>query len=158
MKQSKPDLLKRMRRGLFLLGFLKIPMLGRLRPKIEILNEEKAQVRIKLRRRSKNHLGSMYFAALAAGADCCAGLHAFYFTQVYHRKMSFLFKSMEAQFLKRADTDTIFVFNDGKKIENLVKKSMKTGERYHLKCPVHALNTHKEPVAEFIMEVSIKVL
>ncbi len=152
------SLAKNLRWKLFLLGFFKIPMLGRLHPKIECINDEMVQVKIKLKRRSKNHLNSMYFGALAVGADCCGGLHAFYFAEKYHKKISFAFKSMSAQFLKRAETDATFIFNSGKEIEALVMKSIETGERYNHTCTIEVFNTSKELVATFNMEASLKVV
>jgi|SRR5690554_2371738 len=152
------SLAKTLRWKLFLLGFFKIPMLGKLRPKITCINDEMVQVKIKLRRRSKNHLNSMYFGALAVGADCCAGLHAFYFAEKHHRKISFAFKSMDAQFIKRVETDAKFVFNNGKEIEALVLKSIETGERYNHPCTVEVFNESSELVATFTMEASLKVV
>jgi len=149
--------LSEMRRNLFLMGFLKIPMLGRLHPKLLHIDDEKIVLKIKLRRRSKNHLNSMYFGALAIGADCASGLHAFYFAKKYNRQISFVFKSMSAEFIKRAESDVTFVFNDGKEIEKLVLKSKDTGERYNRFCDVTCLNEQQEVVAIFKMESSVKV-
>ena len=158
MADENSPLLKKLRWKLFLLGTFKIPMLGRRRPGIEVINDEKVQLKIKLKKRSKNHLNSMYFAALAAGADCAAGLHAFYYAEKYNRKISFAFKSMQGQFLKRAETDTTFTFNGGKAIEAVILKSMETGERFNHICDVEAYNTEGEIVATFKMEASVKVI
>jgi len=158
MADENSPLLKKLRWKLFLLGMFKIPMLGRLRPELELINDEKVQLKIKLKKRSKNHLNSMYFAALAAGADCAAGLHAFYYAEKYSKKISFAFKSMQGQFLKRAETDTTFIFNGGKAIEAVILKSMETGERFNHVCDVEAYNTEGEVVATFKMEASVKVI
>ena len=40
------------------------------------LSDDKCVVKVPLKRRSRNHLRSMYFGALAAGADCAGGLIA----------------------------------------------------------------------------------
>lgn len=155
---TNSQLAKKMRFKLFLLGFFKIPMLGKLRPKIVEINDETVQVKIKLKRRSMNHLNSMYFAALAAGADCCAGLHAFYFAEKYGYKISFAFKSMEGNFLKRAESDTTFVFKGGQEIHQKIQESIATKERYNHPCKVEAYNTSGELVATFVMEASMKVV
>src|SRR5690554_7252388 len=88
MKQSKISL-KKMRRLLWLMGMFKIPMIAFTRPKLMLLDDNSSQVRIKLRRRTKNHLKSMYFGSLAVGADIAAGLHAFYFAEESGVKVSF---------------------------------------------------------------------
>ncbi len=42
-------------------------------PKIIAIDSKHVEVRIPLRRRTKNHLNSMYFGALAVGADVAGG-------------------------------------------------------------------------------------
>ena len=54
-------------------GLTKVPMLLYLTPVVEELNERRCVVRIPLSYRSKNHLNSMYFGSMAAGADCAGG-------------------------------------------------------------------------------------
>lgn len=141
---------------LFLLGLIKIPLIGYLRPKLVSLNDESVQVRIKFRRRSKNHLNSMYFGALAVGADVAGGIHAFYFSEKHGKKVSFAFKSMKAEFLKRAESDVIFECREGKLIEQIVMESYTKQERINQIVKVEAKNKDQEIVALFEMEISIK--
>ena len=145
-----------MKLNLFLLGKFKIPMLSYTGVKLIELNDNEAKVSIKLKRRTKNHLNSMYFGALAVGADVAGGIHAFYYAEKMNKKISFAFKGMNAQFLKRAETDCMFVSNDGKKVENAVLLSIKTKERVNETTKVIAFNLNDEVVAEFEMIVSIK--
>lgn len=152
------QLFKKMKRNLFLLGKLKIPMLSYTGVKLIELNDNEAKVSIKLKRRTKNHLNSMYFGALAVGADVAGGIHAFYYAEKMNKKISFAFKGMNAQFLKRAETDCVFVSNDGKKVEDAVLLSIKTQERVNETTKVVAYNLANEVVAEFEMIVSIKCI
>ena len=94
-----------------MLGLVKIPIIGFVKPKLIELNDEKARVKIRLRRRTKNHLNSMYFGALAVGADVAAGLHAFYFAGKMGKKVSFAFKGMSVEFLMRAESSVVFSSN-----------------------------------------------
>ena len=94
--------IKKMRWLLFLLGFMKIPMIRYTKPKLLAIDDNTVRVKIKLRRRTKNHLSSMYFGALSVGADIAGGIQVFYFSKKMDRKVSFAFKGMNAQFLKRA--------------------------------------------------------
>ncbi len=158
MSNSKKTVtLSQMRWLMFLLANFKIPIMGYLRPKLMVLNEESVQVRIKLRRRSKNHLNSMYFGALAVGADVAGGIHAFYFAKKHDKKVSFAFKSMNVSFLKRAETDVLFVCDEGAKIEECILESLKTQTRINQNVSVRALNSQQEEVAVFTMEISVKV-
>src|SRR5690554_5553858 len=122
MKQGKISLNK-MRRLLWLMGMIKIPIIAFVRPKLMLLDENKSQVRIKLKRRTKNHLKSMYFGSLAVGADMAAGLHAFYFAEESGVKVSFAFKAVKAEFLKRATSDVYFNSNEGQLVKQIGRAS-----------------------------------
>lgn len=154
---TKTVTIKQMSWLLYLLSHVKIPVMGYLRPKLLVMNDEMVQVRIKLRRRSKNHLNSMYFGALAVGADVAGGIHAFYFAKKHDKKVSFAFKSMHATFLKRAETDVLFVCEEGAKIEEIILESLKTQTRINHNVTVRALNMQQEEVSVFTMEISVKV-
>jgi acyl-coenzyme A thioesterase PaaI-like protein len=150
--------LKSMQWKMFLLGFFKIPMIHFVRPQLMEIDEEKVKLKIRLRRRTKNHLNSMYFAALAVGADVAGGIQVFYFAEKHNKKVSFAFKGMNAQFLKRAESDTIFESNQGHVVAAAVKKSMESGERINDTIDVIAKNTNGEIVATFEMGISLKVV
>ncbi|HLW29223.1 MAG TPA: DUF4442 domain-containing protein [Brumimicrobium sp.] len=156
MKQGKISLNK-MRRLLWLMGMIKIPMIAFVRPKLMLLDENKSQVRIKLKRRTKNHLKSMYFGSLAVGADMAAGLHAFYFAEESGVKVSFAFKAVKAEFLKRATSDVYFNSNEGQLVKQAFDEAMSTKERVNKWIKVEAKNTDNEIVAIFDMEISVKV-
>ncbi len=149
--------ISRIRKRLFLLGLLKIPMLGFVRPRLLLLDEDRVNVRIRLTRRTKNHLKSMYFAALAVGADLSAGIHAFYFADVMGKKVSLAFKGIKGEFHMRAETDVIFVSEFGAQIRTAMEQSLEQGERINLPVPVHAYNAKDELVATFEMILSVRV-
>lgn len=100
----------------------------------------------------------MYFAALAVGADVAGGIQVFYFAEKHGKKVSFAFKGMNAQFLKRAETDTFFESNQGHVVAAAIKKSIETGERINDTIDVIAKNTNGEIVATFEMGISLKVV
>lgn len=145
-----------MKWNLFLLGKLKIPMLSYTGVKLISINDNEVRVEIKLKRRTKNHLNSMYFGALAVGADVAGGIHAFYYAEKMNKRISFAFKGMNAQFFKRAETDCLFICGDGKKVEDAVLLSINTKERVNETTKVIAYNKNAEVVAEFEMIVSVK--
>lgn len=155
-KENNEVSLKLMRRQLWLLGMFKIPMVGFVRPRLLELNEESAKVKIRLRRRTKNHLGSMYFGALAVGADLAAGLHAFYYASQSTKKMSFAFKGVKGEFIQRAESDVTFVSNQGHLIKKAVQESLSTGERVNQEVEVLAVDESGIEVAKFQMMVSVK--
>lgn len=156
-KDVKEVSLKSMKRKLFLLGLVKIPMIGYVKPRLIQLDEREAAVRIRLRRRTKNHLNSMYFGALAVGADVAAGLHAFYFADKMGKKVSFAFKGMNAEFLMRAESTIVFVSEDGAKVSDAMQRSLQQDERVNEPINVIAKNDKDEVVARFEMIVSVRV-
>ena len=70
--------LRRAKRMLWLFGFFKIPLIGFINPKLVELTDKRMVVRVPLRRKTKNHLGSMYFGALSIGADLAGAFQAFH--------------------------------------------------------------------------------
>jgi len=153
---SSPNL-KKYAMMLRLMGIFKIPMIGYVAPRLMQIDDENVIVRIKLRRRTKNHLKSMYFGALAVGADVTAGLHAFYFCDELNVRPSFAFKGMKAEFLKRAETDVEFSCNEGAIIREQVLKAIQTNERQNHWVKVTAKDLNGEAVALFEMEISVKI-
>lgn len=153
---TKEISLRKMRWMLFLLGVVKIPLVGFVRPRLLSIDDEKVRVRIKLRRRTKNHLKSMYFGALAVGADVAGGIHAFYFAEKAGAKVSFAFKGMKADFIKRAESNIIFESVEGLLVKQAIEQSKTSGERVNQAIQVKAIDQNQEIVATFEMIVSVK--
>lgn len=158
MPQNSVISLRKMNWLLFLMGLVQIPLIGFVRPKLIAIDNQEVRVRIKLRRRTKNHLKSMYFGALAVGADIAAGIHVFYFSELKGVKTSFAFKGMKAEFLKRAESDVIFSCEEGQLIQSLLEQSIEKKERINHTVVVKALDKQNEVVANFEMIISLKVV
>lgn len=148
--------LTKMRWKLFLLGFLKIPMIYFVRPKLVSCNEEVMHIRIPINRRTKNHLKSMYFGALNIGADLAAGLFVYYHGERMGRKVSLSFKSSKGNYLKRPESDVDFTCKEGMFIQEKLEEAYLTNSRINFILPVEARNSQGDLVAMFEMEVSIR--
>ncbi|MGQ3891804.1 PaaI family thioesterase [Legionella sp. CNM-4043-24] len=153
----------RFRFFLWYFGHFQVPLIGHLRPRLITLNDQVIVIRLPLRRRSRNHFKSMYFGALAVGADLAGGLHGFYHARQAGLNPSLVFKSFQAQFLKRPESDVYFVCEQGDAVKAMLDESKKTGLRINRQLPIKAY-THfvslAEPgelVADFLLELSIKV-
>lgn len=111
-----------------------------------------------MRRRTKNHLGSMYFGALCIGADCAPGAFAMYLIRQQPARISMIFKDFQAEFLKRAEGDMDFIFNQGKEIAELVALAAASDERVERQVEVIATvpSISDEPVAKFKLTISLK--
>ena len=113
------------------------------------MSQDRTIVSISLNRRSKNHLGSMYFGAFAAGADCAGGLMAMKLIKESGQEVSLAFKDFKADFLKRAEGDTHFVCEQGKEIRSMIDEVLSSGERINRTISAYAVCPTKsnEPVA-----------
>lgn len=141
-------------------AFTKIRMLHFVAPYVEELTDDRCVVRIRLNRRTRNHLNSMYFGVMAAGADMAGGITAMRLIQKSRRKVDLIFKDFHAEFLKRAEGDTLFSCSDGPAVRELVNEAIATGERVNTTVHVTATVPSKlgdEPVAKFELTLSLKL-
>jgi acyl-coenzyme A thioesterase PaaI-like protein len=141
-----------------LLG-LRIPMLLFVGPTVEALDDEGCDVKIPLGWRTRNHLGSMYFGALCAGADLAGGLNAFRLIRTRHRDVKLVFADVKGEFLKRADGDVLFRCRDGRRVAEAMRETAETGERVTLPVEIVCTVPEKygdEPVARFTLGLSLK--
>lgn len=138
-------------------GLVKVPLLFACSPRVIELNEKCCRVEIPFRKVVKNHLGSMYFGALAIGADTCIGMLAM--DQIYTsgKEVSLVFKDFKANFLKRAEGPTLFVCEQGQEVSELLAETIRTGERQNRTILAFA-QVHGETVAEFELTLSLKVI
>jgi acyl-coenzyme A thioesterase PaaI-like protein len=150
----------RMRWFLWLFGQMQVPMIGYLRPKLIALDDKKIVIKIPLNRRSKNHLNSMYFGALAVGADLAGGFHGFYHAKLAKLPVSLVFKSFQAQFLKRPEDDVFFISEMGDCVAALIQDAKRLQQRQNTAIKITAYTGYPdnlEAVAEFELELSLKV-
>jgi len=139
-------------------AFRKIRLLSFLSPSVVEFGRDRCVIRVPLNRRTRNHLGSMYFGALCAGADCAAAYLALRMTEGIGG-FSVIFKDVRAEFLKRAEADVFFACEQGEEIRELLRKGRESGERENLALRVVATVPSKlgdEPVARFEMTLSAK--
>lgn len=139
------------------MGRIRIPLIGYTNPKLLSIDDQSVRVRIKLRRRTKNHLNSMYFGALAVGADIAGGIQVFYFSKMLGKEISFAFKGMNAAFIKRAESDIIFESTQGELVKAAIDKSIAEKVRVNESIEVRAINDAQEIVAKFDMIISVRV-
>ena len=144
---------------LSLLSFWKIPLLFYCRPRIIFIDDTSIKVRIKLRRKVKNHLGSMYLGALTIGSDITAGYFAFHFLQMHKKKISLIFKDFHADFYRRVTGDVEFSCDMGPEIKEMIEESISTSNRVNLPVTVNATvpSISNEVAAKFILTLSVKV-
>jgi len=142
-----------------LVGLFQIRMIGFVGAKLVAYNENETVVKIPLNRRTRNHLGSMYFGALATGADVTGAWIAFDYLARTKAPVSIVFKDINANFLKRADGDVYFTCSNGPEVVQAFKATIADGQRKNIQLKVVGTvpaNYNEEPVAEFTMTLSMR--
>jgi acyl-coenzyme A thioesterase PaaI-like protein len=141
-----------------LLG-LRIPVLFFVGPRVMELGDQGCAVKIPLRYATRNHVGSMYFGVLAAGADLAGGLNAFRLIRTRFSRHVLVFKDAHMEFLKRADGDVWFRCQDGEKVQAAFEEADRSGQRVTIPVEIVATVPDKygdQPVARFTLGLSVK--
>lgn len=141
-------------------GLVKVPMIFYCRPTITRLDDAACHVVIKLRRRTKNHFDSMYFGALAVGADVAGGVLVKHHIDQGQPRLSLIFKSFSADFLHRPEADVETQCADGHLVADMVRTARESGERVTREVGLRAVCPALDPaveVARFRLGVSVKV-
>lgn len=136
-----------------------IPVIGFCAPVIERMDAKALRIRIPLGWRTRNHLGSMYFGALATGADLVGGLLVMEKGRTRGKKVHFAFKDVQGEFLKRPEADVQFDCAAGEEIDAMIDESLATGQRVNR--PIQVVATcpslnGDEAMARFVLTLSIK--
>lgn len=139
--------------------FFKIPLIFYCKPWIVKLEPDYCEAVIPLNRRTQNHVKSLYFGALAIGADMAAGAFLMDAIRRSGQKVGFIFKDFTADFLKLAKSDVHFICTEGEIVRAVVNKTIQTKKRANAtlniiaKCPKASGN---EVVAKFTLTISVK--
>lgn len=140
--------------------FVNVFMLWLAKPTVLEVNERRCVVRVPLNWRTRRRdIHAMYLGVLCMGADVAAGLIGFNLVRDQKANVSFIFKDLRAQFLKRAEDDVIFTNEDGPVIVDLIQRALSSGERQEATVHVTATVPTKlgnEPVAQFELTLSVK--
>ncbi len=145
--------------GLKLFAWRYIPLIGFCSPRIVYMDHTTLEVTIPHTWRTKNHLGSIYFGALAIGADLAGAFLVFSKAQARGINANFAFKDVNGQFLKRPEAKVHFISHDGALIDQMLDESLQTGERINKTVSVVATcpSLHgDEPMATFTLTLSVK--
>lgn len=142
-----------------LFGLLKIPLIGYVRPRVRRVDADEVKIVIPLSRRTKNHWGTMYFGALAVGADLAAGLHAMHAVARAKKEegvdVGFVFKDVQGDFLRRPDANVTFHSKEGAAVAAAIAEAAASGERVNIPVPV-ACTAGGHDVATFTLTLSLK--
>lgn len=139
-------------------SMVQIPLLGFITPQVTTNTSARTSVRVRLDRRTRNHLGVMYFGALAMGAELSIALRAITAIADSGQKIDFIFKNFKADFLKRADGHVEFVCDEAKNVKALIEKAAKSSERLEKTFKGYAIvpSRGREPVMTYALTLSVR--
>lgn len=146
---------------LWYFAWKKIPMIYFARPRVVELSAERCIIRIPFRHRVKNHVRSMYFGALAVGADMAGGLMAMEAIARSKKQVNLLFKDIHGEFFKRVEGDALFSCEDGALIQEMLLETLASGERVNRPLTItvtSAAVAGDEILARFVLTLSLKYL
>jgi Domain of unknown function (DUF4442) len=110
---------------------VKLPAAWFMGIRIKSVTAAQAQVSLPYAWRSQNPYKSIYFAAQCAAAELSTGVLAT--TALEGRgKISMLVSDVEAKFMKKANTRTIFTCTQGQEVFDTVERAIKTGQAQSL--------------------------
>ncbi len=135
-----------------------IPLLAMITPRVLELTENRSVVRVRLDRRTRNHLGVMYFGALAMGAELSIALKAIDAINKSGKRIDFIFKDFSVEFLKRADGHTHFVCEEAAAVDQLIQRACSSAERFDKTFNGYAFvpTASPDPVAKYTLTLSVK--
>ena len=140
-------------------AWTKIPLIGFCSPRVLEADGEKTVLKVPLNWRTKNHLGAMYFGALAIGAELCIAMLAVKKIQESGQRIDFLFKDFKADFLKRAEGDVHFICEQAQIVIEQIESSKHSEERINRTMTAYAIVpsvSMTEKVATFELTLSVK--
>lgn len=136
----------------------RIPLLAFITPRIVELTDTRSAVRVSFGLRTRNHLGVMYFGALAMGAELSIALKVV--QELYHsgKKIDFIFKDFQCEFLKRADGHVHFICDEAAAVCDFLLEAAQGTERHNKTFSGYAIVPAKseEPIMKYKLTLSVK--
>ena len=136
----------------------KVPMIGFCQPVLEQLNTAGCEISIPYSDQTINHVNSLYFGALAVGADITAGFLAIFLGQQSGHYVELVFKNFQAEFKQRAMAATHFYCDQGALIASMIEETISSKERVSQPIRVIAKTPEisDDVVAEFVLTLCLK--
>ncbi len=135
----------------------KIPIAKIAGLKLHHFEENKSQISVKYGWLNQNPFKSMFWAVQGMAAEFSTGTLCINKIQKSGHKFSMLVVGLEANFTKKAVGKIIFTCEQGKELDEILKKAIETGEGQTLKMRSVGIDEQADQVAEFFFTWSFKV-
>ena len=141
--------------NIFLL--LKLPTAFISGVRVKSISSETAIATVKHRWINQNPFKSLYWAVQGMASELVTGILVMKEIEESGENISMLITNQSGNFSKKAKGRITFVCHDGKKIKEIIKKTIRTGEGQNLTMIAKGFNEVKECVSSFEYEWSIKI-
>jgi acyl-coenzyme A thioesterase PaaI-like protein len=140
-----------------LYSLAKLPLLAFITPEFVEMSDQRCVVKVRRDYRTRNHLNSMYFGALAMGAELSIAAAAIQAIQESGQRIDFIFKDFEAKFLKRGDAHVLFTCEHVQQVKELVNQAARSSERFEKTFDGFAQTVKSdEPIMKYRLTLSVK--
>lgn len=149
---------KKLGRFIRTLSLFKVPLLGLCRPQVIECSETRAIVELPHEFLTKNHLGSMYFGALAMGAELSIALKLLARMRDEKLPISFIFKDFKCEFHKRAEENVRFITQEAHLVSALIDRALSSGQRENgtFQGKAYGVKNPDEPLMSYSLTISVK--
>lgn len=137
--------------------FFKLPSAYWSGLRVKNLTAESCEVKVKHKWFNQNPFKSMYFATQAMAAEFTTGALVMYHIKESGKSISMLVAQNRAVFTKKATGKITFTCAEGNLIEEVIQKSIQTGEGQTIWLTSRGVNEKGEQVSEMQFEWTIKV-
>jgi len=134
----------------------KLPMAWFAGLAVEGISPEEIKIKLPYRWSTKNPFRSVYFAAQTAAAEMSTGLAVLLPVQ-HAGNISMLVTNTEANFMRKATSDLVFVCTEVPKAWKLVEKAIDTNAGQKALLRSEGIDKEGNVVSEFFFEWSVKV-
>jgi len=134
-------------------------MIAWVSPRVIRCDRSGTEIVVPLNFRTKNHLGSVYFGALAVGADVAGGLFVMNRIRKESLPVSLVFSDFQAKFLKRPTADVHFKTMPGDDLGAFLDEVLRSDQRMTKAVALQAFCPTVDPheiVGEFSIGLSLK--
>lgn len=136
--------------------FFKIPSAFFSGVKVKSMDTKSVKVTVPFKWMSQNPFKSTYFACLAMAAELSTGLPVMWASKGQKPNISMLVVNIESEFIKKADSTTVFTCKDVKAIFKTIEKCRKTKNGETIKVETIGHNSSGEIIAKFWFTWSVK--
>ena len=124
--------------------------------RVQAISNETAVVKVKHKWINQNPFKSLYWAVQGMASEFASGILVMQEIKKSGKKISMLVTHQEGRFTKKAIGKILFTCNDGKLIEEAIRKSIATKEGQIIYLKTDGIDASGDVVSQFIYEWSIK--